>query len=101
MSLRLRLKRIGMPKQPHYRVVAIERHIARDGKELEVLGHFDPRKKENNLTINMERVKHWLSRGAQPSETVKSLLERVRLPSKEENPIKNEKPKSEELPATS
>lgn len=101
MSLRLRLKRIGMPKQPHYRLVVIERRLARNGKELEVVGHFDPRKKENGLVINVERVKHWLSLGVQPSETVKSLMERVKLSSEDEPQIKNENLKPEEPPPTS
>jgi small subunit ribosomal protein S16 len=65
-----------MPKQPHYRLVAIDRRSARNAAELEVLGHYNPRNKENALRIEFERVKYWLSCGAEPSDTVKSLLTR-------------------------
>lgn len=77
MSVRLRLKRIGMPKQPYYRLVAIDRRAARNGKEIEVVGHFDPRGKGETLKVNAERVKHWIACGAKPSDTVKSLLARA------------------------
>ena len=63
-----------MPKQPFYRLVAIDRRAARNAGELEVLGHYNPRDKGNVLTIEKERVKYWLSKGAEPSDTVKSLL---------------------------
>ncbi len=78
MSVRLRLKRVGMTKQPAYRLVAVDRRKARDGAELEVLGHYDPRNKENAIHINPERLQYWLSCGAQPSETVKSLLAKIK-----------------------
>ncbi len=74
MSVRLRLKRIGMPKQPYYRIVAIERTRARNGKEIEVIGHFDPRGKGETLKVNAERANHWLSCGALASDTVHSLF---------------------------
>lgn len=77
MSVRLRLKRIGMPKQPYYRLVAIDRRSARNGKELEVLGHYDPRSKKDGFVAKFERVKYWLSCGAQPSDTIRSLLKRA------------------------
>lgn len=76
MAVKLRLKRMGMPKQPHYRLVAIDSHSARNAKELEILGHYHPRSKENVFSIKSERVKYWLSCGAQPSETVRSFLKR-------------------------
>ena len=76
MSVRLRFKRTGMPKQAYYRLVAIDRRSARDAEEIEVLGHYDPKEKTNALTLNAERVKYWLSQGAQPSDTVHSLLVR-------------------------
>lgn len=76
MSVRLRFKRVGMKKQAHYRLVAVDRRAARDAAELEVLGHYDPKNKNNVLTVKPERIKHWLSCGAQPSDTVKSLLVR-------------------------
>lgn len=82
MSVRLRFKRIGKPKNPFYRLVAIDRRAARDAAELEILGHYDPRHKDNLLTFNADRVQYWLSCGAQPSDTVRSLLARSRSLSK-------------------
>ena len=84
MAVKLRLKRIGMPKQPHFRLVAIDHRSARNGKELEVLGHYHPRQKENVFIVKAERVKYWLSCGAQPSDTVRSFLNRQGLISKPE-----------------
>lgn len=82
MSVKLRFKRVGMPKQPHYRLVAIDSRRARNGKELEVLGHYHPRSKENAFSVVAERVQYWLSCGAKPSDTVKSLLTRQGIISK-------------------
>ena len=79
MAVKLRLKRIGMPKQPYYRLVAIDGRFARNGKELEILGHYNPRQKETVFTVKSERVKYWLSCGAQPSDTVRSFLSRQGL----------------------
>ncbi len=79
MSVRLRFQRVGMPKQPYYRLVAIDRRSARDAAEIEVLGHYNPKNKDNALTVKADRIQHWISRGAQPSDTVKSLLLKNRL----------------------
>ena len=65
-----------MPKQAYFRLVAIDRRSACNAAELEVLGHYDPKNKENALNINPERIHYWLSKGAQPSDTVHSLLVR-------------------------
>jgi small subunit ribosomal protein S16 len=72
--VKIRLKRIGMRHRPSYRVVAIEKSRSRDGRYLESLGHYDPRTKL--LTLELERVRHWISRGAQPSDTVDKLIRR-------------------------
>lgn len=74
--LKIRLARTGAKKQSSYRVVVIEREMARDGRFVEILGHYNPRRKPAEWVINRERVDYWLSRGAQPSETVKSFLKR-------------------------
>ena len=63
-----------MPKQPYYRLVAIDKRAARNAEEIEILGHYNPREKANALTLNTDRVKYWLAQGAQPSDTVRSLL---------------------------
>ncbi len=74
MAVKIRLKRVGMTKQPHYRVVAADHRRAAEGSEIETLGFFDPRRKENQVTLHAERVQYWLSKGAKPSDTAKSLL---------------------------
>ena len=72
--LRIRLRRTGKKKQPSYRVVVADRRAPRDGAFVEVIGHYNPRTDPSTLVLNEERVKHWLARGAQPSETVHRLL---------------------------
>ena len=72
--LMIRLKRIGKKKKPFYRVVVIEKSRARDGREVEYVGTYDPLKKPAEIKLNSERVKHWLTQGAQPSDTVRSFI---------------------------
>lgn len=77
MSVRIRLQRIGRPKRPYYRVVAIDQRAKRNGKPLEILGQYDPILKENKLTVKMERVNYWIKTGAKPSDTVASLIKKI------------------------
>ena len=72
--LRIRLRRTGKKKQPSYRVVVADQRAPRDGAFVEVIGHYNPRTDPSTLVLDEERVKHWLARGAQPSETVHRLL---------------------------
>lgn len=72
--LRMRLRRVGKMKQPSYRVVIADQHAKRDGDFVEVVGHYNPRNKPNVIEFKEERVRHWLSVGVQPSETVHRLL---------------------------
>ena len=74
--LTIRLARVGAKKKPHYRVVVIEKERASTGRFLEIVGHYDPRKNPGALVLKRERVEHWLQVGAQPSDTVRSLLRR-------------------------
>ncbi len=74
MAVRLRLKRTGKKKQPSYRVVAVDGRKPRDGRVLEVIGTYDPRQEPSAISIVNERAVHWLSHGAQPSDTVSKLL---------------------------
>ena len=76
MSVRIRLKRTGSRNNSCFRVVAADQRAARDGKVIEYLGLYDPRHK--NEKVDLERVDYWLAQGAQPSETVKRIVERVR-----------------------
>lgn len=75
--LRIRLTRMGAKKKPFYRVVVTERRQARDGNFVEILGHYDPGHKPHSVVVDLDRVRHWMARGAQPSETVNSLLKKV------------------------
>ncbi|MFH2201847.1 MAG: 30S ribosomal protein S16 [Elusimicrobiota bacterium] len=79
MAVAIRLKRIGKHKMPYYRVVAIDRRQAAQGKPLEVLGSYDPRavKLKDKVTINQERYDHWIKSGAKPSETLAALLKSI------------------------
>ena len=75
--VRLRLRRIGAKKQPSYRVVAADKESPRDGRFLEVLGHYNPRTEPSTITLKEDRVFHWLSVGAQPSEAVARLFKQM------------------------
>lgn len=77
--VRLRMQRMGRPHQPHFRIVAIHATKARDAAGLEVIGHYHPKDKGEQITLNAERMKHWLSRGAQPSDTLRTLLQKSGL----------------------
>lgn len=72
--IKLRLKRMGAKKRPSYRIVAAESSSPRDGRIIESIGHYDPVADPVVLKLNEERAKHWISVGAQPSDTVASLL---------------------------
>jgi small subunit ribosomal protein S16 len=72
--LTIRLSRIGKKKKPYYRVVVIERTRPRDGRVKEAVGTYDPLKKPAEIKLNTERINHWISVGAQPSDTVRSLI---------------------------
>lgn len=74
MAVRLRLARYGSKKKPFYRVVATDSRAPRDGRFIEILGHYDPRKEPSLVEIDKERVQYWLSQGAKASETVEKLL---------------------------
>jgi small subunit ribosomal protein S16 len=70
----IRLSRRGAKKQPHYRVVVIEKDRARDGRSVEVVGTYNPRTNPASIDLKRDRIDYWRSRGAQMSETVARLL---------------------------
>jgi small subunit ribosomal protein S16 len=74
--LSIRLRRAGTTKKPHYRVVVADSRAWRDGRFVEILGHYDPRKDPAVVKIDAERASYWMGKGAQPSDTVKSLLKK-------------------------
>lgn len=75
--IKLRLRRTGAKKRPSYRIVAAEHSAPRDGRFIEIIGHYNPLTEPATVKINEERARHWLSVGAQPSETVAGLLKRA------------------------
>lgn len=72
--VKIRLMRAGSKKRPFYRIVAADSRSPRDGKFLEILGYYDPRKKPHVLEVNTDRVQDWVSKGAQTSERVGKLI---------------------------
>lgn len=74
MAVKLRLRRMGKKKQPIYKVVAADSRSPRDGKFLEAVGIYNPLTKPHTVDLKEERVNYWLDKGAQPTDTVKSLL---------------------------
>ncbi len=74
--LAIRMRRVGAKKTPFFRIVVTEHREARDGAFVEILGHYYPRTKPAKVEIDRERVNHWLSKGARPSDTVRTLLAR-------------------------
>ena len=73
----MRLARVGATKQPSYRVVVIDSRSPRDGRALEIIGHYNPRTEPIELQIDAEKASRWLSQGARPSDTVERLLRRA------------------------
>ncbi len=72
--VRIRLRRVGAKKQPSYRIVAADKEAPRDGRFLEVLGHYNPRTQPETIHMEEDRVFHWLNVGAQPSGSVAKLF---------------------------
>ena len=77
MAVVLRLKTFGTKKRPFYRIVAMTKADKRDGKSLEEIGYYDPKKAKDNISVNKERLEYWLKNGAKPSETVKSIIKKI------------------------
>ena len=74
MAVKIRLKRMGSKQRPFYRIIAADSRSPRDGRFIESVGTYDPIKKDENVTVDEEKVLKWLNNGAQPTDTVKSIL---------------------------
>ena len=74
--VKIRLRRMGKKKAPFYRVVVADSRYPRDGRFIEELGYYDPMKEPVEIKIDGDKAKEWLAKGAQPTETVKSLLKK-------------------------
>ena len=78
MALKIRLSRVGTKNEPHYRVVVAEERSRRDGDAVEQIGAYNPRAKGNVLTIKLDRVDYWVSKGAKPTATMHSMIKRAK-----------------------
>ena len=76
MAVSIRLRREGTKNSPYYKVVVADRRSPRDGKFIEIIGAYDPKKPGHNSTLKIDRVEYWISKGAQPSDTVRSLIKK-------------------------
>ncbi|MDQ3613583.1 MAG: 30S ribosomal protein S16 [Chloroflexota bacterium] len=75
--IKLRLRRMGAKKRPHYRIVATEHSSPRDGRFIESIGYYHPIENPPTIKVDLERAKYWISVGAQPSPTVASLIRKA------------------------
>ncbi|NLX70907.1 MAG: 30S ribosomal protein S16 [Clostridiales bacterium] len=76
MAVKIRLKRMGAKKAPHYRVVVADSRSPRDGRFIEEIGYYNPVAKPEEIKIDVEKAKSWLSKGAQPTDTARALLKK-------------------------
>ncbi len=88
MSVSIRLRREGALNHPYYKVVVADQRSPRDGKFIEIIGNYDPKKAGDNAKIDVSRAEYWISKGAQPSDTVRSLIKRVRKAAAAAEPAK-------------
>ncbi len=77
MAVRIRLTRVGAKKQPTYRVVVADGRSARDSRAIETLGHYNPRTEPIEFSVDADKAKAWLAKGAQPSDTVVRLFKQA------------------------
>ena len=76
MAVSIRLRREGTTNRPYYKVVVADSRSPREGKFIEIIGTYDPKKPGDNSAIKLDRAEYWLSKGAQPSDTVRSLIKK-------------------------
>ncbi|MCE5194325.1 MAG: 30S ribosomal protein S16 [Nitrospiraceae bacterium] len=77
--VKIRLSRLGAHKKPYYRFVVADSRSKRNGPFIEILGSYDPNKEPSEIKVDIEKARHWLQRGAQPTEITKKLLQRAGL----------------------
>ena len=75
--VKIRLRRMGAKKAPYYRIVVADSRSPRDGRFIEEIGTYDPMAESDKIKVDLERVKYWVSNGAQPTDTVRGLLKKV------------------------
>jgi small subunit ribosomal protein S16 len=80
MAVAIRLRREGALNRPYFKVVVADKRSPRDGKFIEIVGTYDPKKRGMNSTLKLERIEYWIGKGAQPSDTVRSLIKKNKNP---------------------
>src|ERR1700704_7197515 len=80
MAVSIRLRREGAKNRPYYKVVVADSRSPREGKFIEIIGTYDPKKPDHNSTLKLDRAEYWIARGAQPSDTVRSLIKKNKDP---------------------
>jgi small subunit ribosomal protein S16 len=95
MAVSIRLRREGTKNRPYYRVVVADSSSPRDGKFIEIIGTYDPKKTGQNSSFSVERAEYWISKGAQPSDTVRSLIKKQKKASAAEPSSEAEQESSE------
>lgn len=88
MPVTIRLRREGALNRPYYKVIVADSRSPRDGKFIEQLGNYDPKKAGDNAMLDLDRVAYWIERGAQPSDTVRSLIKKEKKKSSAESAAK-------------
>lgn len=78
MAVAIRLRREGARNSPYYKIVVADQRRARDGKFIEIIGTYDPKKKDENYTLELDRADYWVGVGARPSQTVGSIINKAR-----------------------
>jgi small subunit ribosomal protein S16 len=87
MAVSIRLRREGAKNRPYYKIVVADSRSPRDGKFIEIIGTYDPKTPGNNSSLKVERAEYWISKGAQPSDTVRSLIKRNKKIAKAAEPL--------------
>ncbi len=97
MAVSIRLRREGTKNSPYYKVVVTDKRSPRDGKFIEIIGAYDPKKPGHNSTLKIDRVEYWISKGAQPSDTVRSLIKQNRKATTIAEPSSRVEPESSQV----
>jgi len=87
MAVSIRLRREGAKNRPYYKIVVTDSRSPRDGKFIEIIGTYDPKKAGHNSTLDLDRAQYWIARGAQPSDTVRSLIKKNKKQGAPSTPI--------------
>jgi small subunit ribosomal protein S16 len=102
MAVSIRLRREGSKNRPYYRIVVADSRSPRDGKFVEIIGTYDPKQTGQNSSFSVERAEYWISKGARPSDTVRSLIKKQKkaLPAEQASEAEPENPEPAEAAPT-